>query len=422
MKLSPKTISLISVFSNLCLGILKATFGFLFQSIALMADGIHSTIDVFSSFITFLGLKISEKPTDEKHPYGYLRAENIAGFIVTIFLFATGAWIVYESVERFLGENPVIFSLSAILVTIFCIIIQEIVARLKFSVGKKFQSIALIADAKHSRADVISSLGVLLGLALLKYFPFADAAVALIIGLYIIFEAIFIGKEITESLLDVANKEIEERIRKICLAHKIEIDSLKTRKVGNYNFAELKIKLPLKLKLDEVGKITKQLEERLFNNIPELKYVVISVEPYDVKKSTIVGFLGRKFCEEEGFEKIGPRKVGKRIIIPIKDNKLFDKFGSEFYLLVDIKGGKIQRREVMRNPYFEKDSPKGVRFIKATRSDEVVTPVIGPNAKQNLENFGIKIHIVDSHQSLEEILESLITEEQENKDVDQKQQ
>jgi len=420
MRLSPKTISLISVFSNLCLGILKAVFGFLFQSIALMADGIHSTLDVFSSFITFLGLKISEKPTDEKHPYGYLRAENVAGFIVTIFLFTTGAWIVYESVERFLGENPVVFSLSAILVIILCIIIQEIVARLKFSVGKKFQSIALIADAKHSRADVISSLGVLVGLALLKYFPFADASVALIIGLYIIFESIFIGKEITESLLDVANKEIEERIRKICLAHKIEIDSLKTRKVGNYNFAELKIKLPLKLKLDEVGKITKQLEERLFNNIPELKYVVISVEPYDVKKSTIVGFLGKKFCEEEGFEKIGPRKVGRRIVIPIKDNKLFDKFGSEFYLLVDIKEGKIQRKETMKNPYFEKDSPKGVRFVKAARADEVATPIIGPNAKQNLENFGIRIHFVNPHQPLEEILESLITKEQENKDVDQK--
>ena len=420
MELSPKTISLISVFSNLCLGILKVVFGYLFQSIALMADGIHSTLDVFSSFITFLGLKISEKPTDEKHPYGYLRAENIAGFIVTIFLFATGAWIVYESVERFLGENPVIFSLSAILVTIFCIIIQEIVARLKFSVGKKFQSIALIADAKHSRADVISSLGVLVGLALLKYFPFADAAVALIIGLYIIFEAIFIGKEITESLLDVANKEIEERIRKICLAHKIEIDSLKTRKVGNYNFAELKIKLPLKLKLDEVGKITKQLEERLFNNIPELKYVVISVEPYDVKKSTIVGFLGKKFCEEEGLERIGPKKVGRRIVIPVKDNKLFDKFGSEFYLLVDIKEGKVQRKEIMKNPYFEKDSPKGVRFVKAVRADEVATPIIGPNAKQNLENLGIKIHLVNPHQSLEKILE-LITKEQENKISNEKQ-
>ena len=417
--MNTQTVSLISTFLNASLGVLKVIFGIFSNSIALIADGIHSSLDVISSFVTFLGLRTAKKPVDEKHPYGYFKAESLAGFFVTILLAITGIWIIVEAIKRFLGENPAVFSLRAIFVIIICIILQEIMARIKFLYGKRFQSIALIADAKHSRADVLSSIGVLIGLFLIKYFNLADAIVALGIGSYILVETVLIGREITDSLLDVANKEIEERIRKICASHKIEIADLKTRKIGAYNFAELRIKLPLKLKVEEVGEITKNLEEKLLKNIPELKYVVISIEPYDMKKSIIVGMLGRRFCEEEGFEKIGPEKIGKRIIIPIKENKINDKFGSREYLLLDIKDQKVQRKEILKNPYFEKDAPKGTRFAKAVRADEVATPIIGPNAKQNLENLGIKIHLVNPHQSLEEILE-LITKEQENKNSNEK--
>lgn len=410
-KITGKSISLISTFLNLGLGILKVVFGILINSIALIADGIHSALDVISSFVTFLGIKTAEKPADTKHPYGYLKAESLAGFVVTIFLAITGIWIVYEAVKRFFGEEPTIFSLKAIGVVIFCILLQEIMARVKFSFGKKNQSLALIADAKHSQADVLSSLGVLAGLFLIKFFPLADAVIALLIGIYILFETWIVGKEITESLLDVANVEVEERIKKICASHKIEIADLKTRKIGNYNFAELKIKLPLRLKVEKVAEITKALEERLLRNIPELKYLVISIEPYDMKKSTVIGFLGKRFCEEQGFEKIGPAKKGRRIIIPVENNQISQKFGSQYYLLIDIKDNAIQRKEEMKNPYFEKGSPKGVRFARAVRADEVVTVAIGPNAKQSLENLGIRVSIVDQNKSLEEIINSLLKKE-----------
>lgn len=271
---------------------------------------------------------------------------------------------------------------------------------------KKYQSLALVADAKHSQADVLSSFGVLVGLFLVKYFPLADAVVALIIGGYIIFETFVVGKEITESLLDVANKEIEERIKKICTSHKIEIADLKTRKIGAYNFAELKIKLPLKLKVEEVGRITKNLEEKLLKNIPELKYIVISIEPYHMKRSTIVGFLGRKFCKEEGFEKIGPEKIGKRIIVPIKDGKISERFGSDKYLIVDIKDGQIQRKEIIKNPYFEKDSQRGARFAKAIRADEVLVFEIGENTRESLRNIGIHISFsfISKSMSIDQII------------------
>jgi len=402
--MNPQSISIISTFVNMGLGVSKLFFGTLIGSVALVADGIHSSLDVISSFVTFLGLKTAKKPFDETHPYGYLKAESLAGFFVMILLSITGIWILYEAIQRFFGEELVTFSLYAILVVIGSILVTESLARLKFKYGRKFQSLALVADAEHSRADALSSAGVLAGLLLVRYFSLADAIIALGIGMYIIFEAFQIGKEITDSLLDVANKNVEEKIRKICESHKIEVSNIKTRKIGGFNFAEIKIKLAPKLKVENVEKITKTLEERLLKNIKELKYVVISIEAYQIKQSVILPKIGKEMCESEGFEKIGPKKIGYRLVIPVKNEEINDKFGAEEYLIIDKKDDNILIRKIIKNPYSEKGSPHGARFVKAVRGDKVLTRIIGENAKQNLENFGIEVEIISPEKNLEQVI------------------
>ena len=402
--MNPQSISIISTFVNMGLGISKLFFGTLIGSVALIADGIHSSLDVISSFVTFLGLKTAKKPSDETHPYGYLKAESLAGFFVMILLAITGIWILYEAIQRFFGEELVVFSSYAILVVIVSILVTESLARLKFKYGRKFQSLALVADAEHSRADALSSVGVLIGLFLIKYFSLADAIIAIGIGGYIIFEAFQIGKEITDSLLDVANENVEEKIKKICESHKIEVSEIKTRKIGGFNFAEIKIKLAPKLKVEDVEKITKTLEERLLKNIKELKYVVISIEAYQIKESIILPKIGKEMCDTQTFEKIGPKKIGYRLIIPVENKKISEKFGSTEYLVVDKKDNNILLRETIKNPYCQNESPHGARFVKAIRADKVLTRMIGENAKQNLENFDIKIEIIAPEKNLEQII------------------
>lgn len=405
--MNPQSVSIISTFVNLGLGISKLVFGFLTGSVALIADGIDSSLDVFSSFVIFLGLRTARKPVDEKHPYGYWKAESLAGFLVTILLAVSGIWILYEAVMRFFEEKIVKLSVGAIVVIIISILITEILARLKFHYGRKYQSLALVADAEHSRADVISSIGVLVGLGLVRYFNLADAIIALFIGGYILYQAFQIGREITDSLLDVANKDIEERIRKICLSHKIEISQLKTRKIGAANFAEIKIKLPPKLKVEDVQKIINVLEERLLKNIPELKQIVISIEAYEMAKSIILPKLGKKIGVLEGFEQIGPKKLGERIIIPLEEEKISSLFGVKEYLVLDKKDKDILTKEIIKNPYFEEKYPHGARFAKAVRADKVFTKQIGSNAKQNLENFGIEVEIISPEKNLDNILEEI---------------
>ncbi len=392
--MNPQSVSIVSAFVNLGLGASKLVFGFLIGSVALIADGLHSGLDVFSSFITFLGLKTARKPVDEKHPYGYWKAESLAGFLVAVLLALSGIWILYEAIMRFFREQTVKLSLGAIGVVVISVLITEFLARLKFHYGRKHQSLALVADAEHSRADALSSIGVLLGLSLVGYFNPADAVIALLIGGYILYQAFRVGREITDSLLDVANKELEERIRKICSSHKIEISQLRTRKIGLANFAEIRIKLAPKLKVEEVQKIINLLEERLLANIPELKQISISIEAYEMARSVVLPKLGKKIGALEGFEQIGPKKLGERTIIPLENKELSSQFGVGQYLVVDKKEGDILLKEVIKNPYFEKNSPRGARFAKSVRADKVLARQIGPNARQNLENFGIEVEII----------------------------
>ena len=172
--MNTQKVSIISTIVNLAFTVLKLVLGFLINSAALIADAIHSGLDVFSSFVTFLGIKSSKKPVDEKYPYGYYRTESLAGFVVTILLAITAVWILYEGISRFFVDERVEFSIWAIILMIASVIINGVMANIKFHYGHKEQSLSMVADAEHSRADAISSLGVLIGLILVKFFVLAE--------------------------------------------------------------------------------------------------------------------------------------------------------------------------------------------------------------------------------------------------------
>jgi|GEM_PF-156463 len=406
-KVNPESVSILSTLVNFILGLLKIVFGILINSTALTADGIHSGIDVISSFITFLGIRTARKPANEKYPYGRQKAESLAGFFVSLLLGITGVSILYEAIKRFLGAKPTLFSWSAILVIIIAIVSTELMARLKFIYGRKYKSLALLADAEHSRADVLSSVGVLIGLSLIKYFPSVDAIVALFIGFYILWEAFGIGKEVTESFLDVSDKVVEERIRKICQAHNIEIVNLKTRKIGANAFAEMKIKLPSNLKVGEAQRIVDALEERLIRNIVELKQLVISIESYDITKNVVLTDFGEKIGECEDIEKIGPKKKGKRIVIPLDGSQKYVNsiFGTKYYFMIDYKYNKIMNEKVIKNPYFKQGAAHGTHVAKSLRADKVIAVEIGKNAEESLKNYNIEVDKVSPNTSLDQIRE-----------------
>jgi len=289
-------IALLSVFANVVLAISKIVVGTVSLSSAILAEGLHSFTDVFASVISYLGIKIAKKPADEKHPYGHYKFEVLAGFLITLILAGTGMGIVYEAYQKFLNPSSTKLSFAAFAVMLFSTLVNEGMAHLKIHFGKKENSVSLLSDGVHSRVDVLASLAVFVGLFLTGYWVYTDAFLAFLIGLYIIKESFSLGKEATDSLLDVsAGAEIEERIRSIAKEQNIGIDSLKTQKKGSAVTVNLEITLPKNLSVEEATRISGNLREKLMEKIDNLSYVSIQIASHEVETGFYKPAFGRGF-------------------------------------------------------------------------------------------------------------------------------
>ncbi len=289
-------ISVISILANIVLAGGKITIGVFSNSAAILAEGIHSFMDIFSSIIGYIGIKISKKPEDQKHPYGHYKFEVIAGFFITLILFGTGAGIIYEAYQQFLNPSLIKIPVLAFGVMIFSMLINEIMARLKIHFGKKENSISLLSDGFHSRMDVFTSLAVLAGLFLTKYWIHTDSILAVLVGLYIIKESFSLGREAVDSLLDVsAGPKIEEKIQEIIRSLSVGVNSLKTQKKGSAITADLEITLPNNLKVEEATKISESLREKLMKEIENLSYVAIQIKSHELKTGFYKPFFGQGF-------------------------------------------------------------------------------------------------------------------------------
>ena len=203
----------ISILANVVLSLGKILAGVFSGATSVLADGVHSLTDVFSSAVSFWGIKKSSAPKDKEHPYGHYKYEVLAGAIITVILFLTGAGIAYEAIMGFFADHKVEFSLVAVVAMAFSAIINELMSRVKIFYGKKESSFSLISDGTHSRVDVFSSIVVFAGLFLNRYFIYTDSILAILIGFYIIYESFSLGREAMDSLLDVsAGEEVNNKI------------------------------------------------------------------------------------------------------------------------------------------------------------------------------------------------------------------
>jgi len=293
----------LSVFANLILAIGKILAGFLAKSASVLAEGIHSAMDVISSGISLIGIKISKKPVDKKHPYGHYKFEVLSGLIITILLFATGIWILYKAYKGFINPEIVSISYLSLGIMLLSVGLNEIMSRLKMYYGKKENSISLLSDGVHDRIDVYTSIAVLIGLLIMPYWIYIDSILAFLIGLYILKKSFSLGKEATDSLLDVsAGEEIEKDIKAIIKKENIEISDLRTQKKGAIITADLEIELPSKINVEEATKISNTLKDNLIKNIEPLEYVVIQIKSHD--------FTDSYFKPKDFVSKITKREFG----------------------------------------------------------------------------------------------------------------
>lgn len=413
MKISAKTISLISTFANIILSAAKLISGFAFGSIALIASGIDSSLDIVSSIITFFGIKISEKPADKEHPYGHARYESLASYTIVLLIFASTLWIIYEAfIDLIRSQSSIQYSIISVAVIIGAIIITEVLARLKFYYGNKFSSLSLVADAQHSRADVLSQIAVLVGLFISRYYAAADNLLAIGISLYVIWSTYHLAKESVDSLVDKANNELEKKIDGWLKTNGYQFSGIKTRKIGSHNFAEIFLVLDKKLKAEEITQYLRKLEHMLLNSFGELTQVTLSIDSHNISDSSTRNWFGGKMYfrfanpNTEGTV-ISSKETGVyRIAIPYQDGIISSDFGSKEYMLIDLSSKKeVLKKEIVTNPFYGngENSGHGVRFIKSVDADEIIVRSIGHGALNNLKFQNVKITILKKDISLDEL-------------------
>jgi len=384
--MTKEQVSLISVGANFGLGLIKLGLGLGFRISALVAEGIHSVTDVVSSLITWLGIRVAKRKPTKTHPYGWARAEVLAGFLVTMFLVIAGGGIVWEAIQSLIKDQhqgqikPIV-----LVVMVFSVLVNEVLARLKIKVGQRELSLALIADGKHSRVDVYSSAGVFFGLVFASFWPPADGITALLVGLFILSETWTFGREVADNLLDVADLDVEKEIKRLCRQQEIKVMNIKSRKIGSLVVAELQVSLPVAVKLSRANELLRELEQVLLEKIDSLESVVIQLRGSGQRVKMVRG----KCAEAE--EIIGPEKKGRRVIIPYRQGKPHPDFGAPEYLVRDYQGRKVVWRQIIKNPYYKIGRGHGVRFAQAVGADEVRAKDIGANAKKALGKLKIEV-------------------------------
>lgn len=392
--MNKKQIAILSTISNALLAVLKILVGLAAASSAILASGIDSLSDILSSLLVYIGIKFSEKETSAKYPYGLYRAESITSFIVFLFVLFASLGIIYESIGKLLTrEFGVNINILALGVVIFAAIVSGILSYLKLKVGKSQNSVSLILDGKHSLIDVLTTIGVLIGLLVSHVLPIFDSIVGLLIGIYILFETAKMAKDVIEGLLDTADQQSEKQIRKLCSNEEIDIAELKSRKVAGRTFIEIKIVLPTDITVKKADDIIFNLQKLILNKIKQIEHVVIQIKGgskrhpisrsnYNKRKPNITKNITPK---------LNVKKKGFRTIYPYKNGKIIKDFGSASYLIIDTKGKRIIQKKVVKNPYYHVGRSHGVKFARMIKADKVVASNIGNNAKKIFKQSKISV-------------------------------
>ena len=200
-----RTASLIALFGNGLLAILKISVGFWAGSLAVVGDGIDSSTDVVISLISLIVAGIIARPADAEHPWGHGRAETVATTALAFILFFAGGQLILNAAGALLSKTEqAVPDAAAIAVTLFSILGKIALAWSQYHFGKKAGSAMLRANGKNMASDVVISAGVLAGLALsiLTGKAFIDAAVAVLVGLWVIKAAVGIFLEANTELMD----------------------------------------------------------------------------------------------------------------------------------------------------------------------------------------------------------------------------
>ncbi|MEP4768794.1 MAG: cation diffusion facilitator family transporter [Roseibium sp.] len=285
-------------FASIAIGIVVLVLKFgaywLTGSIALYSDALESTVNIASSIATAAAVWFAAKPADSKHPYGHDKAEYFAAVLVGVMIVLAAISIFRAAWIGFLqGDSPE-FSPAGIGMNVAAAAINGFWARYLMRFGGQTRSPALVADGKHLMTDVVSSLGVLVGviLVLLTGWTVLDPVLAVIVGFAVLWSGWELVKESVGGLMDeAASSDVLKKIR-LQIAEQgegaLEAHDLRTRIAGQTTFIDFHLVVPGSMAVEAAHDICDRIEEAIREDVEGAR-ITIHVEPeHKAKHSGIV--------------------------------------------------------------------------------------------------------------------------------------
>lgn len=322
-----KFAGVVGIVSNVLLCTMKILIGIFSRSIAIIADGINNLADASSSLMTLVGFKLASLPEDEDHPYGHARIEYLTGLFVSILIIILGVQLLKTSAEKIFDPDPLEFSYITIVTLVIAILIKLWQAVFNKSIGKKINSVTLIATGADSRNDVIATTAVLISVLVGKFTDLQiDGYMGCLVALFIIWSGIQLVRETSSPLLGEAPDE--EMVSAISETVMREPGVLGIHDLIVHNYGPGKIFASMHVEVDADGDFMKSHDmidniERLVKETLHIEFVIHMdpVKTNDPLINKLRGIIEEAFAPLEGVESIHDFRI---VPGPTHTNVIFD--------------------------------------------------------------------------------------------------
>ena len=278
-----KNILLFILVANLAVTVMKIVVGSLTNSSSVLADGFHSLSDSASNIVGIVGISIPARPKDKTHPYGHTKFEMLSSLFIGMMMVFIALKIVAEAILQIKNPESLNMTTISFVILIITLIINIIVTKYEYSVGKKVNSYILVSDSLHTKSDVYVSLGVLITLICIKLgFPvIIDKLVSFVVGIFILHGAYEIFKSTISILVDSA--VIDENIIREIVVEFSEIKYIKnirSRGCENNIYIDMDIMVEPDMTVEKSHELTHNIENTMREKLNKNIQVATHIEPF----------------------------------------------------------------------------------------------------------------------------------------------
>ena len=265
-----KRFSILILFMNLLLGVVKWLIGSVVGSIAILADAVQTFMDGLTTFLVYWGAKIAGKPADSEHPFGHGRAEFLSGFAIAVILAIVGIEFLFKSFVKVIKPAHIHIPLWAVVAIALSGLFKDLMAWLSLKVGRNLESPGLVSDAHHHKMDAWTSYGIALGLLAQNRFDRMDGLLGVGVSLYILYVAYRLIKETGSPLLgEPVSENIKELVQEAVRETPgvIKVRSIEIHRYGDHTEIVLKAEMDPDIPLQKAHELATILEREVEKRI-----------------------------------------------------------------------------------------------------------------------------------------------------------